>query len=196
MRAWWTGPLAFGALAVILVASQAARRPPVPLPVLGTVPDFSVVAHDGRPLTRGALAGRVWLAEFIFTRCAGQCPLMARQTQRLLEALQDVPMRAVSFTVDPAYDTPAVLAAYAQRYGAQPGQWDFATGDPAALRALAVQGFRLAVGEGGPPDEPITHSVRLVLVDRDGAIRGLYDATDDEAMARLRADARRLLAAP
>ena len=195
MRVSWTGPLALGALAVILVSSQAWRRPPAPLPVFGTVPDFSVVAHDSRPLTRAALAGRVWIAEFIFTRCAGQCPLIAQQTQRLLEALGDAPVRAVSFTVDPAYDTPAVLAVYAQRYGAQPGRWDFATGDPLALRALAVQGFRLAVSEGGPPEEPITHSVRLVLVDRDGAIRGTYDATDDGAMQRLRADARRLLAA-
>lgn len=193
MRLPWIGPCLIAALAVVgYTAVERRPPPPVQLPVLGTVPAFSLTAHTGRPFTREALRGTVWIAEFIFTRCAGQCPLMAERTARLQQELDGAPVRFVSFSVDAAHDTPAVLAAYAERYGASAGRWDFVTGDPDAIRALAQQGFSLAVGEGGPPQEPITHSVRLVLVDRDGRIRGTYESTETDAMVRLRHDARRL----
>ena len=142
-----------------------------------------------------ALLGSVWVANFIFTRCAGQCPLMSAQMATLASALRGEPsVRLVSFSVDPEWDTPAVLADYARRYGAVREQWRFLTGDRAAIVRLCTEGFRLSVAQDGGTDaEPITHSVRLVLVDRAGRIRGYYDTTEAEAMKQLRRDLRRLL---
>ena len=196
MRAW-IGPLAIVAVSAALWSVRGrSAAPPAPLPVLGAVPAFALVDQGGQPFTRASVNGQVWVAQFMFTRCAGQCPLMAQRTQALLRELDGLPVRVVSFSVDPAHDTPETLAAYARRYGARPGTWDFVTGAPGAVQALAEQGFRLAVDEGGPPEEPITHSVRLALVDREGRVRGAYDATAPEALGWLRADARRLAVQP
>ena len=189
------------ACAALLAATLAAHRlTPVRPAVLrddGPVPDFTLTDQAGRPVTRASLAGSVWVADFIFTRCAGQCPLMSAQMaelQRVFEPLSGV--RLVSFTVDPAHDTPEALAAYASHYGASAARWQFVTGEQEAIWRLAREGFRLGVGEGESATEPITHSVRLVLVDSRGHIRGTYDATDGVAVRRLREDVRRLLGEP
>ena len=176
-------------------ASRAApHRTSTPLPDYGALPAFALINQDGAPVTRETLSGSVWIADFIFTRCAGQCPLMSAQMAQLHAALVGLPrVRLVSFSVDPAYDTPERLAAYAARYGATPSRWQWLTGDLDAVRTLAQQGFRLGVSEDGSAEEPITHSVRFALVDRQGHLRGYYDATDAHAMARLRADVTQLV---
>ena len=185
----------------LLVWSVAARHLAVqrlaPARVQGRVPDFTLTDEGGRTVTRASLAGSVWIADFIFTRCAGQCPLMSSQMAVLQRTFERLPgVRLVSFTVDPEHDTPPVLAAYAARYGAAQGRWRFLTGSREAVWRLAREGFRLGVGDGGSTQEPITHSVRLILVDQAGDIRGTYDATDAAAVQRLRANVRRLLAHP
>ena len=182
-----------GAVLVVAFSGFSAGRA-APLPDLGRLPAFSLVDQGRRSVSLDALAGSVWVADFIFTRCAGQCPLMSAQ----MAALQQEFARAggvqfISFTVDPAHDTPEVLSAYASQYGATAGRWRFVTGEAEAVRTLAQEGFRLGISEGGTAEEPITHSVRLVLVDQQGHIRGSYEATDPQAVARLRTDARRLL---
>ncbi len=174
-------------LAVKRLASPRVRRP---------VPDFTLTDQAGRTVTRATLAGSVWVADFIFTRCAGQCPLMSSQMAALQRAFARLPgVQFVSFTVDPEYDTPPVLAAYAAHYEAQALRWRFLTGSREAVWRLAREGFQLGVGEGGTPQEPITHSIRLVLVDQAGFIRGTYDATDAAAVQRLRDDVHRLIGA-
>lgn len=176
-------------------AFQEARQAgPQPLPVYGRVPAFALTDQDGQPVTPAMWQGRVWIADFIFTRCAGQCVMMSSQMTALQRALPEV-VALVSITVDPDYDTPPVLAAYAARSGADTTRWRFLTGPREAIYALAHDGFRLSVAaEGGTPQEPILHSVRLVLVDGDGQIRGYYDATETDAVARLARDAQQLLA--
>jgi protein SCO1/2 len=206
------GVAAVGAAATLLSASvggrMATHRPAAPpddgapsdrgaLPDYGLLPEFSLIDHQGRSFTRRTLQGSVWIADFIFTRCAGQCPIMSRRMAELQAALADLPqVRLVSFTVDPVYDTPGVLAGYGARFGAQPDRWVFATGQAEAIVRLAQDGFRLSVADGGPPEEPITHSVRLVLVDQAGRIRGTYDATDPATIRQLDTDVRKLLARP
>lgn len=189
--------LAAGTVLVAASGGAFTRRTAPPasaLPDYGPLPDFSLTDHQRRPLTLGELAGAVWIADFIFTRCAGQCPIMSRQMAQLEQAFAGAPgIRLVSFTVDPSYDTPEVLAAYARHYAASDGRWRFVTGDPDAIAALSREGFRLGLSEEGTAQEPITHSVRLVLVDQRGHLRGYYDATDVRAMQRLQGDARRLL---
>lgn len=191
-RVLWSGALALAGAACLAISLASAHRGA--LPDFGSLPAFSLADAQGRAVTLDGLAGSVWVADFIFTRCAGQCPLMSGRMAELQRAFARTPdLRLVSFTVDPAYDTPERLAAYGQRYEADADRWRFVTGEPQAVLALIRGGFRLAVAEEGTEEEPITHSIRLVLVDRRGHVRGSYEATDERAMARLRDDARQLL---
>ena len=151
-------------------------------------PSFTLTDQTGRPFTSESLRGKPWVADFIFTSCAGSCPLMSERMAGLQHRL---PARVllVSFSVDPKRDTPPVLAEYAKRHGAQPGRWFFLTGTEKEIARIVQQGFKLSYAEGTDPREPVTHSVRFVLVDRSGAIRGYYDSTDPEALRRLEEDA-------
>jgi protein SCO1/2 len=160
------------------------------LPELGVVPAFELTSESGEPFRSAALTGKVWVANFIFTTCHGPCPRMSSQMRHLqnkLAGTEDVHL--LSFTVDPANDTPPALAAYARQFGADPARWTFLTGDKTGLERLSYDTFHLN-RVGGPQFE---HSGRFVLVDRRSRIRGYYDSSDPEAMAQLRDDIRALL---
>ena len=176
---------------------EAALRARVVLGDYGPAPSFALTDAQGRPASSADLQGRIWVADFIFTRCAGQCPMMSGRMQALQEAFVGHPdVQLVSFTVDPGHDRPDVLAAYAEQYAARQGRWRFLTGEPAAMERLAHDGFRLAfAAEPGSVSEPITHSARLVLVDQAGRIRGYFDTADPDAQDRLEAAIRQLLPA-
>jgi protein SCO1 len=161
----------------------------------GVVPDFSLVERSGGPLRRADLAGTPWLADFVYTNCAGSCPLLSAEMARLHRRIGDR-ARLVSFSVDPARDTPQALSAYADRFGASAAGWLFVTGDVAELRSLISRGFHLAIVDP-PSDQPelvgtITHSEKIVLVDRDLHIRRYYDGGSDDWIATASADLERL----
>ncbi|MET0151159.1 MAG: SCO family protein [Candidatus Binatia bacterium] len=144
----------------------------------GVVPDFSLTERSGRALTRADLAGGPWIADFVFANCPGACPLLSGEMASLHRRLGDR-VRLVSFSVDPARDTPQALTAYADRFGASRTSWLFVTGPVAPMRQLIGRGFHLAVADP-PADEPglagaITHSEKIVLVDADLHIRRYYD---------------------
>lgn len=167
------------------------------LPILSTVPDFALTERSGRTVELSELAGRVWLANFVFTQCPGPCPLLSQRMSRLQESLQDRPdVRLVSFSVDPENDTPDVLTHYAKRWQADPQRWLFLTGDKTDLYHLIKDGFKLAVDDGGQPGSPdpgiITHSLRFVLVDRQGRIRGYYPGGESYREEKILAAIRRL----
>jgi protein SCO1/2 len=183
-----------GVAAVLGLAVWLGFRP-APLPVLGTVPPFTLTESAGTPLSAADLAGRVWVAGFIFTRCPDVCPALTARMARLQERLGagDDAVRLVSFSVDPEHDTPAVLRAYAERSGARPG-WLFVTGPRDRVAALLRQGFKVAWADDGPATAPITHSDRFVLVDRTLGIRGYYHGDDADDLERLARDAAALRA--
>ncbi len=169
------------------------------LPSLGAVPAFVLTASQAAPFESRLLIGKVWIADFIFTQCPGVCPTLSAQMARLQHDIDAPALRFVSFSVDPSNDTPAVLAEYARRYGADPLRWVFLTGERTTLLSLIRDGFRLAVAERGPEEAKdgqglITHSDRFVLVDASFQIRGYYSVSDAEAMSRLRRDVDRVLA--
>jgi protein SCO1/2 len=192
-RTDWRRALA-GTLAV---AAAIACRRAEPLPVLGTLPPFTLTERSGRPVGSNDLSGSVWIADFVFTRCPDVCPVLSSRMAALQTPLAtgDDPVRLVSLSVDPAHDTPAVLASYAEHYGAGPN-WLFLTGSRDATAALLRDGFRVAFADDGPSTAPITHSDRFVLVDRALQIRGYYHGSDPADVERLTADARRLRAEP
>lgn len=164
------------------------------LPVLGAVTDFALTERSGRTVTRADLLGRTWIADFIFTRCAGPCP---RLTARMARLQRELPpsdsLRLVSFTVDPAFDTPAVLSDYADRFRADPRRWLFLTGSQEAVHGLVSGGFRLSIADAPPGGTDVTHSSRFALVDRAGRIRGYYEGEDDAAVEKLKRDVPELL---
>lgn len=201
--------LIWGALGVVVllvvaaglwsVRDNAGTASSEDLPVLGRLPDFSLIERSGRPLTRDDLAGRLWVANFIFTSCRGVCPLLSSRMAKLRESLADIdpPVVSVSLSVDPTRDSPDVLRGYAERYGADPNDWLFATGDYAEIHRLISEGFRLSVAEQSPEEagesgELITHSDRFVLVDEDSRIRGYYHGSESDVLAALKDDIRRL----
>jgi cytochrome oxidase Cu insertion factor (SCO1/SenC/PrrC family) len=169
-------------LFLIAIRLENLRRPPPP--VYGSVPGFALTERSGRAVTAGDLEGKTWIADFIFTRCAGQCPLMTAKMSELHRSLKGV--HFVSFTSDPDYDKPEVLSQYAQGYGITGGRWLFLTGDKEAINKIA-QGLHFS-----RIDEPLMHSLSFVLIDPQGRVRGYYDSTDPEALKKLRRAATRV----
>jgi protein SCO1/2 len=119
-------------------------------------------------------------------------------TQKMIELRKKVPknekLKWVSISVDPSWDTPHVLSEYAKKYDANFDDWLFLTGDKEKVFSLIRNGFRLGLEEeGGSAAEPIIHSNRFILVDREGKISGMYPATDEEALKKLQKDVIKLL---
>jgi protein SCO1 len=196
---WAVPALAVVAAGLAVASVVRGRQAPVDLPVHGDVPAVDLVDQRGAAFTTEGLRGQVTIVNFIFTRCTSICPVTSMKMQRLAERTAGGgPIGLLSVSVDPAHDTPAVLAEFAGRYQADPARWRFVTGDPAALRAAVEDGFKIGVddrgaGAGGVPD--IVHGGHFVLVDGDLAIRGYYDSDEIARLDALVADARRLAAA-
>lgn len=157
--------------------------------VLGHVDGFRLTDQMGAEFSSEALAGKIYVADFIFTSCAGICPVMTGEMARLYRDFEDDDrVRFVSISVDPDTDTPERLAEFGAQYGADPARWKFLTGPMTEIEPLARNQFLL--GFGG---EPIQHSPRFVLVDGQGDIRGFFDGTDPESVAQLHAELARLV---
>ncbi len=160
------------------------------------LPDFSLTAVtvDGTsPFDARALRGRVWIADFVYTRCAGPCPLLTANMQGLQKRLPKS-IGLLSFTVDPDHDSPEVLNVYARQFKADPQRWFFLTGEKADLIRLVRDGFLLPVVENAAAQEgeKIAHSTKFVLIDADARVRGWYDGDDAAALEKLEADAKKL----
>jgi len=178
-------------VSVLLFTSSCKREPE--LTKYYPLPDFSLTDQTDKIVKLADLKGRAWIADFIFTSCGGTCPMMTGQMRKLQGAVQNN-ITMVSITVDPDRDTPKALAAYAAENGATRDRWLFLTGDKKALHDLCIQGFKLPLDDsGGNVIEPIAHSTRFVLVDKDGEIRGYYNGTEEGDLKRLTADAKKLL---
>jgi cytochrome oxidase Cu insertion factor (SCO1/SenC/PrrC family) len=163
------------------------------LPDYGTVPSFQLTNQDGKYFSSSRLAGKIWIADFIFTSCRGPCPIISSRMSELQKPLRDSDVHLVSFTVDPETDTPEVLHGYAERLHAQSGRWDFLTGSKTTLYDISRNGFKLGVAESGDEEGVPVHSTRFVLVDRKGSIRGYYDALAPDGVTKVLADASHLL---
>lgn len=199
------GVLLAGGVALLRLRQGQAKS----LNDFGAAPAFSLTDQLERPVHADDFRGRVVVASFIYTNCPDICPLLSLRMQQLQRALKHDGLlggrvQLLSFTVDPARDTPAVLRAYAERHEADPEAWRFLSGPSETLIPLVVDGFRLGVealppagdhGEhdsGGSASYDVTHSGRFVLIDRAGHIRAYYDGTEVE-LARIVRDARSLL---
>jgi protein SCO1/2 len=177
-----------GRAVALLVLLASCSRAPENLPILGHVAPFRLTSQSGQDFDSARLTGHVWVADFIFTNCEGPCPRMSAYMRALQKATSDLPdLKMVSFTVDPARDTPPVLRAYGDNYNADSGRWYFLTGDPKILDALDHDSFKL-----GSIGSQMDHSTRFVLVDSKGQVRGYYGIGAGDPVSDLARDARQL----
>ena len=208
-RAWLSVPAVAAAATLIAaaVAVSGSRSPRTePLPVHWSVPDFTLVDQEGDTLRAADLGGSVWAVNVFFSNCHGVCPRVNARMARVAETLRERgllgdEMRLVSISVDPARDTPPVLREYARAFGgAPPREWAFLTGSRAdKVRRLIQQGFRVTALDPGPDEGEgadgyqVSHSPRILLVDRQGRVRGTYDGREAAATEALLAAAALLL---
>lgn len=159
------------------------------------VPEFTLTDQDGRAVSLDTFRGKIWIADFIFTHCAGPCPIMTHQMKAFEKELP-AEIGLVSFSVDPERDTPAVLKDYARQMQADPERWRFLTGDKELIFKLAIEGFKSPTADPNKGSDQVIHSTYFYLVDGKGRIYRYYnfDASDPQAaMNRLKADALGLL---
>jgi protein SCO1/2 len=161
------------------------------LPVYGAVPDFSLTNQSGRLVSLADLRGQVWVGDIIFTRCPGLCANMTRQMSELQAALPATePVKLVSLTVDPEFDTPEVLKRYAERFGASVDRWYFLTGKKLDLYRLATKGLLLALEEVEPEqrkseDDLFVHSTLFVVVDGQARIRATFEGAEASSRQKI-----------
>jgi cytochrome oxidase Cu insertion factor (SCO1/SenC/PrrC family) len=185
LRALLRGAIVFTALAlagVVFLYLVVLNRNTSALPVLFEVPEFALTNQHGLVVTRSNLLGHVWVADIIFTRCAGPCPTMTRRMSELQAALPlEQSVRLVTLTTDPTHDTPEVLKSYAAKFGAEPHRWFFLTGTKAQIVNLAADGLKLTAvekesGQRTTPEDLFIHSTIFILVDQRGRVRGTFES--------------------
>lgn len=181
-------------LACAVLLSCACSRSSEPLAALPEFTMTSVGPRSTASFGRKDLLGKVWIADFVFTRCAGPCPILSARLSKLGRELPSS-VGLLTVAVDSEGDTPERLRGYARRHEAQAGRWVFLRGTPSETYHLLYAGFRLplSIDPAAPEERRATHSSRFVLLDKNGSIRGYYDGLSDSDNAALARDARRLL---
>lgn len=183
-RLIWAGSLLFIALFIMafLLWFVATTRSAAPLlPVLGTVADFTLTNQDGQAVSLAAFSNHVWVADIIFTRCAGPCPRMTAQMKSVQDSLPvDSAAKLVTLTTDPDYDSPAVMKKYGERFGADFNRWTFLTGTKAQIAGLAAGSLKLSAVPINSADRKndvdlFIHTTIFVLVDKQAQLRGIFE---------------------
>jgi protein SCO1/2 len=166
-----------------LLALGCSKRSAEDVPVLGQLPEFSLVDQDQQAFSRESMEGRLWVSAFVFTHCRSTCPRLTAHMKGLQSRVSDVPsVHFVSVSVDPRNDTPEVIKAYMTKNELDERNWRFVTGEEDAIRHVVVDGFRVGLGDddskaAGADD--IMHSNSFVLVDDKAQVRGYYRANND-----------------
>lgn len=187
-RSVWLGcSLASGLIGLALLGSylqNARRQTPAPS-VIGQVADFTLTNQDSRTVTLADLTNHVWIADIIFTRCAGPCPRLTMQ----MKTLQDkIPAsdgtRFVTLTTDPEFDSPEVLKRVGLHYGADFSRWDFLTGTKPEIAGLAAGSLKLSAQPVKPEDQKdaadlFIHTTIFVIVDKHAQLRGFFETGGD-----------------
>ncbi|MBM3979250.1 MAG: SCO family protein [Planctomycetes bacterium] len=178
--------------ALLLAVGCGTRAPTFPAPPDLDYPigAFSLTERSGQTITDKCLRGQVWVGSFVFTRCTGPCPAVTNTMARLQADLKDEmkagKVKLVTFTVDPARDDLKALKEYADARQADPAHWLFLTGDEKTVHRILQEQFKQAVerklGPDVKPGDEFGHSTHIVLVDKNGVIRGMYEGLPDENM--------------
>ena len=176
-------------------ASDAGPVTLIPVASAPVVPDFTLIAQDGRPVSRADYQNKVWIANFIYAQCPGPCPTLTARMASVQQALakHKDQVRLASFSLDPMRDTPAILSDYARRFHADTNWWAFITGpSEEKMHELVEKGFLQSVVPGDD-DNPMMHSNYVAVVDGAGRIRAFYDGMDVKSKPMILSAVRQLL---
>ena len=164
---------------------NGSRASQAPLPVItSALPELTFTNQLAQAFTIQGLLGKVWVADIIFTRCAGPCPEMTRKMSQLQAGLpRDGSVHLVTLTTDPEFDSPSILKRYAERFGAKPEGWVFLTGSKKDIARLAVEGLKLTALDQKPeeqstPEDLFVHSTWFALVDKHGRLRKAFETSE------------------
>ena len=162
--------------------------------VYHTIPDFSFTDQDGKIITQDTFKDKIYVADFFFTSCPTICPVMKKQMLRVYEKYHNNPeVLILSHSIDPDFDTVAVLAEFADRLGVSSDTWHFVTGNKEDIYDIGQNSYMVTARDD--PDEPggILHSGAFLLVDKERRIRGIYDGTKADKVDLLMKDMDKLL---
>ncbi|WP_430405080.1 SCO family protein [Fluviicola sp.] len=159
------------------------------------IPAFSYLNQDSNVITSESMKGKVWIANFFFTSCPSICPPMISQMKRLNLLTQDLAseVQFMSFSIDPKTDQPHILKTYIKNNGIQTKNWYFFTGDEAKTHRLGVMHFMVHADKDPMAAGGFAHSDGMVLVDKEGYVRGVYRGTQTKEVDKLNNDLRKLL---
>lgn len=162
--------------------------------VYQTLPRFEFVNQDGKTVTEKTVDGKVFVADFFFVSCPTICPVMARNLKKVYEKYEHQDdFIILSHSIDTKHDTVPVLKDYADRLGVSSKTWNFLTGDQEKIYDIGYDFYMATINED--PNEPggYLHSGGLILVDKMGRIRGVYDGTNEAQVGQLISDLQLLL---
>jgi len=194
---WVLGVLILGLVVSLLVLVRSRNQEPEKLPILGNLPEFSLLNQEGAQVRAGDLKGHTLVVNFIFTSCPDTCPLLTAQMAKIQNQLKERNLsdqvRLVSITVDPATDTSSVLKTYAERYHADFSTWTFLTGSVEEVQNVVVSGFKIAMEKVGASAQTIkdvnimdiTHGEQFVIIDKAGNIRAYRSANNNSDIDRI-----------
>jgi protein SCO1/2 len=183
-RTLWLGvSLLFGLLGLtyLLSLAEISRVVKHAPPVLGQIADFTLINQNGQVATLADLSNHVWVADIVFTRCAGPCPRMTAQMKSLQDLLpQNSNTKLVTLTTDPDFDTPTVMKRYGERFNADFNRWTFLTGTKKEIAALAGGGLKLSAVPVKPEEQKdsadlFIHTTIFVVVDKHAQLRGIFE---------------------
>ena len=159
------------------------------------IPFFQFKNQNGKVISSKDLKGKVWIADFFFTKCPTICPTMTAQLKRLSTKTKDLEdqIQYISFSIDPKTDQPAILQKYISKNGITAKNWVFLTGDENKTHQLGVNYFQVFANKDIESAGGYAHSPAFVLVDKEGYVRGVYIGTQTEQVDLLEKDVRKLL---
>ena len=162
--------------------TQVVHRAPAGPPIK----DFQLIERSGRQFDSHELKGQVWVGSFFFSSCPGPCWQMNQALKGVHDEFKESDLRLVSITCDPKTDTPEVLRNYADKFQADPYRWLFLTGDMDYIKRIGRDIFYQDVQEG-------THRLSVLVMDRNGKIRGSFDLLDASKVAEMKTLVKELL---
>jgi len=150
------------------------------------VADFQLINQNGEKVTQADYKNKIYVTDFIFTRCQGICLAMTNNMEKLQnEFINNDDIMFLSMSVTPDIDSVPILREYATNKGAVDSKWNITTGNKRHIYDLARKSYFAVVKEGDGGLQDFIHTPNFVLVDKKKQIRGIYDGTKDKEITRL-----------
>ena len=154
-----------------------------------TIADFKLINQNGDTITNNEYEGKIYIADFFFTRCQNICIAMAYNMSELQEYYKNEDdILFLSHSVTPEIDSISVLKEYANNKGVIDGKWNVTTGRKKHIYELARKSYFAVLDEGNGDENDFIHTEQFILVDKERRIRGFYDGTDKNEMKKLKED--------